>query len=135
MKIALIQQHATINKVNNVNRGVESFKKAAKSGAQLICFAELAFEPFYPQKRASGDVTNLAETIPGPITDTFTALAKKYGIVDKVLFALVIIIRVIMKLGVVSPLRASGFPIKLVDEFLQLAHINQDQFPVETGGF
>ena len=81
MKIALIQQHATKNKQDNLNRGVASFKKAAEAGASVICFAELAFEPFYPQKRAEGDVTHLAESIPGPISDIFSALAKEYGIV------------------------------------------------------
>ncbi len=81
MKIALIQQHATRDKQNNLKRSIQSFKKAAAAGAQVVCFAELAFEPFYPQKRADGAVIHLAETIPGPITDMFTAMAKEYGIV------------------------------------------------------
>ena len=81
MKIALIQQHASQNKWENTERAVSAYRRAAREGAQLICFAELAFEPFYPQKRAEGDVTRLAETIPGPMTDTFTELAKQYGVV------------------------------------------------------
>lgn len=81
MRIALIQQHATGDKAENTERGIKAFEEAAAKGAQLICFAELAFEPFYPQKRAIGDVTHLAETIPGPTTETFSALAKKHCIV------------------------------------------------------
>ena len=81
MKIALIQQHATTDKQDNLQRGIASFKNAAEAGAKVICFAELAFEPFYPQKRAEGDMQHLAETIPGPITETFTKLAKQYGVV------------------------------------------------------
>lgn len=81
MKIALIQQHATGDKAENTERGIKAFEKAAANGAQLICFAELAFEPFYPQKKATGDVSHLAETIPGPTTDIFSSLAKKYGVV------------------------------------------------------
>jgi N-carbamoylputrescine amidase len=52
MKIALIQQHASND-----------------------------LDPFYPQKRAETDVQSLAETIPGPTTDQFAALSKKYGVV------------------------------------------------------
>ncbi len=81
VKIALIQQHATEDKAENKERAIKAFEEAAKNGAQLICFAELAFEPFYPQYPATGDVTGLAETIPGPVTETFVELSKKYGIV------------------------------------------------------
>ena len=81
VKIALIQQHATESKAENTKRAIGAFEKAAKNGAHLICFAELAFEPFYPQHPAKGDVSGLAETIPGPTTETFAQLAKKYGIV------------------------------------------------------
>lgn len=81
MKIALIQQHATTNKQDNIERGINAFKSAAEKGAQLVCFAELAFEPFFPQHLASGSQTHLAEEIPGPMTKTFQQLAREYGIV------------------------------------------------------
>jgi N-carbamoylputrescine amidase len=81
MKIALIQQHATKNKQENIERGIAAFKEAANKGAQLVCYAELAFEPFFPQHLASGIQTHLAETIPGPQTEIFQKLAKEYGIV------------------------------------------------------
>ena len=81
MKIALIQQHATKNNEDNIKRGVQAFKKAAQNGAKLIAFAELAFTYFYPQYVAKGDILSLAETIPGPTTDQFTALSKEYQIV------------------------------------------------------
>jgi len=44
MKIALIQQHATENKAENVARGLAAIETAARNGAKLACFAELAFE-------------------------------------------------------------------------------------------
>jgi len=81
VKIALIQQHATRDGSNNLARAVSAFETAARNGAQLIAFAELAFTYFYPQKRAAGPVTDLAEPIPGPTTQTFQQLAKKYGVV------------------------------------------------------
>jgi beta-ureidopropionase len=81
MKIALIQQHASRDKAENVARGLKHFDEAAAAGARLICFAELAFEPFYPQHVAAGDVKGLAESIPGAITDAFTERARRHRIV------------------------------------------------------
>jgi len=81
LKLALIQQHATPDKKDNLQRGVEAFEKAAKQSAQLIAFAELAFTHFYPQRPASGDILKLAESIPGPTTELFSELARKWGTV------------------------------------------------------
>lgn len=81
MKIALIQQSCSKKINHNKQLGVEAAKTAAQQGANIICFAELAFTPFYPQVPASGNITNLAETIPGPTTDIFSDLAKEFGVV------------------------------------------------------
>ena len=81
VKIALIQQHATKDNENNLVRGIKAFEEAAQSGAQLIAFAELAFSYFYPQNRAKGSVLDLAEPIPGPVTEQFSELSKKYNVV------------------------------------------------------
>ena len=82
MKIALIQQHASENINSNLERAAQAFETAAKQGAKVIAFAELAFTPFYPQNKAVGDISGLAETVPGPITDLFCQLSKKYSIVS-----------------------------------------------------
>jgi len=81
MKIALIQQEATQDKKKNLKRGLEAARQAAGDGAEVVGFAELAFEPFYPQRPASGDVKELAETVPGPVTESFQELAAELGIV------------------------------------------------------
>ena len=81
MRIALVQQHATTDKAENLNRGLEAVREAARQGAKLVCFAELAFEPFYPQRPSDGNHRDLAEPIPGSITDAFCALAKELGVV------------------------------------------------------
>ena len=81
LKIALIQQHATDDIQDNILRGISAFEKAATNGARLIAFAELAFTPFYPQKPAEGCLLEIAEPIPGPLTETFSILAKKHGVV------------------------------------------------------
>jgi N-carbamoylputrescine amidase len=81
MKIALIQQHATADKTANVARGLDALRDAARHGAQLACFAELGFEPFYPQKAATPTSLDRAEPVPGPTTDAFQRAARELGIV------------------------------------------------------
>ena len=86
MNIALIQQPAGADVAENLSRGLQAARQAAQGGAQVICFAELAFEPFYPQVPAAqqngvSDVRELAETIPGPMTEAFQALAAECGVV------------------------------------------------------
>lgn len=81
LKIALIQQHATHDKAANVARGIAHLEEAARHGAALACYAELAFEWFHPQRRASSDHAALAEPIPGPTTEIFRRKARELGIV------------------------------------------------------
>jgi len=81
MKIALVQQKASPDRAANCARGLKATRDAANDGANLVCFAEVAFDEFYPQERPRGIVADLAEQIPGPTTDAFAALAKELGIV------------------------------------------------------
>ena len=81
VKIGLIQQSASLDKQDNIQRGIEAARNAAADGAQIVCFAELAFERFYPQTPADDNHAELAETIPGPITKQFCELAAELGIV------------------------------------------------------
>lgn len=81
MKIALVQLACSKNKRANIERGLDAARDAAKKGASIICFAELAFEPFYPQHADPKDPSKFAETIPGDITNAFSELAKEFGVV------------------------------------------------------
>src|SRR4051812_33396513 len=81
MRIALIQQHASLDKADNVARALRAFESAARGGAQLVAFAELAFEPFYPQNPAGLESPRHAEPVPGPTTDAFAAKARECGVV------------------------------------------------------
>ncbi len=81
MRIALVQQKAGHDKAENMERGLRALDEAASAGAQLVCYAELAFERFYPQVPAKGDVARKAESVPGPMTDVFSAKAREFGIV------------------------------------------------------
>jgi N-carbamoylputrescine amidase len=81
LKIALVQQHATGDPEENRARGRLAFLEAAKAGAGLVAFAELAFSRFYPELPATPAALLKAETIPGPTTDLFCALARETGAV------------------------------------------------------
>ncbi|HVP89956.1 MAG TPA: nitrilase-related carbon-nitrogen hydrolase [Terriglobales bacterium] len=77
LKIALVQQHATADPEENRERGGRAFLEAARAGAGLVAFAELAFTPFYPQLPAGPESGRLAEPVPGPTTDFFGRLARE----------------------------------------------------------
>jgi N-carbamoylputrescine amidase len=80
-RIALVQQSCSKNKHENLARGLEAVDRAADAGATLVCFAELAFEPFYPQRPAAGSLAELAEPIPGPTTEVFAGRARDRSLV------------------------------------------------------
>lgn len=81
MRVALIQHRASKDRSANLERGLSAARRAADDGAQVVCFSELAFDRFYPAVPASGDVTELAESIPGPTTEAFSELAASKSVV------------------------------------------------------
>ena len=81
MRIALVQQHATLDLEDNLGRGLAALETAAGGGAELVCYAELAFEPFYPQRPADGNPRDMAQEVPGPVTEAFAARAAELGVV------------------------------------------------------
>jgi predicted amidohydrolase len=81
MRIALVQQRATPDKQANVAAGLAALDHAAANGSNLVCFAELAFERFHPQRPAGTGFASLAEPVPGPVTEAFQAKAAERGVV------------------------------------------------------
>ncbi|MFK7819543.1 MAG: nitrilase-related carbon-nitrogen hydrolase [Planctomycetaceae bacterium] len=81
VKIALVQQIASEDKAGNVDRGLQAVRSAAADGANVVCFAELAFDRFYPQRHATAETLAMADEIPGPLFDRFQALAAELGVV------------------------------------------------------
>jgi N-carbamoylputrescine amidase len=83
MRIALIQQHATRDKGENLARGLAALEEAARGGAALAAFPELGFEWFYPQTPAGGDSDRYtrAEPIDGPTVSAVRQKARELGLV------------------------------------------------------
>ena len=80
MKIGIIQQHNTADISDNLKRLEGSIRKCSESGAQLVVLQELHNGLYFCQTENT-DLFDRAETIPGPSTDRFGALAKECGIV------------------------------------------------------
>jgi predicted amidohydrolase len=80
LKVALVQQHAGPDPEQNRERGKRAFLEAARAGAGLVAFAELAFSRFLPQVPATEARLREAETVPGPTTDLFCRLAGETGV-------------------------------------------------------
>ena len=81
VRLALVQQNASVDKGDNVRRGLAAMEQAAREGAELVAFAELAFERFYPQRPAAPAPWRLGEPIPGPTTELFSRKARELGVV------------------------------------------------------
>jgi N-carbamoylputrescine amidase len=83
MRIALVQQHASSDLRDNESRGEAALEEAARAGADLVAFPELAFLPFLPQVPSAGPLgqARFAQTIPGPLTESFSSLARRHGLV------------------------------------------------------
>src|SRR5215217_9047552 len=78
--VGIIQDHATADVDANVARAVELIRDAAKKGAQIVCLKEL-FNTTYFAKSTKIEHFDLAQPVPGPITDTMQALAKELAVV------------------------------------------------------
>ena len=80
MKIALVQQHADESRDINISRGLKALEEAAGEGARLVAYPELAFTRFLPQRPATVEALEMAETIPGPTTEIFARKARELGV-------------------------------------------------------
>ena len=80
MNISLVQLKVTKEKDANVERGLAALEAAARDGADLVVFPELAFEWFHPQRPAGSNPLDLAEPVPGPTTERFQRAARSLGV-------------------------------------------------------
>jgi len=80
MKIGIIQQHNTADREDNKKRLAEKIRKVAHEGAELVVLQELHNGLYFCQTEEVS-VFDQAESIPGPSTKFFGALAKELGVV------------------------------------------------------
>ncbi len=80
LKIGFLQQHNTADVANNIERLCDGIHDLASRGAELIVLQELHNSLYFCQTE-DVDVFDLSEPIPGPSTELFGRLAKKWQVV------------------------------------------------------
>ncbi|MGE5625795.1 MAG: carbon-nitrogen hydrolase [Bacillota bacterium] len=80
LKLGLVQQHCTVDRVQNLRESIKGIRDAAKQGAKLVLLQELHTGPYFCQTEDT-KVFDLAESIPGPSTQELGAVAKELGVV------------------------------------------------------
>ena len=80
LKVGIVQQHNTADRNDNRRRLAESIKGLAAKGAELIVLQELHNGLYFCQTE-NVDLFDQAESIPGPSTEFYGALAKELGVV------------------------------------------------------
>ena len=80
LKVALVQHGCTAVREENIRKSSDGIRRAAAQGAQLVVLPELHGGLYFcvTEETACFDQ---AETIPGPSTEVFGALARELGIV------------------------------------------------------
>jgi len=80
LKVALLQQSCSSCRDENLANTTQLVRQAAASGAQLVVLQELHTSTYFCQVESPA-LFDLAETIPGPSTETFGELAGELGVV------------------------------------------------------
>jgi N-carbamoylputrescine amidase len=80
LKVAVVQHSNSDNYQSNLEKSMAGIRRAAAQGAQLVMLQELHTGLYFCQVEDT-DYFDLAETIPGPSTDTLGKLAAELGIV------------------------------------------------------
>jgi N-carbamoylputrescine amidase len=78
--VGIIQDSASHDAEATVAASIERIREAAALGAQIICLKELFNSPYFCKSQKC-ERFDLAEPIPGPLTDRMQALAKELDVV------------------------------------------------------
>ncbi|MFY1632915.1 nitrilase-related carbon-nitrogen hydrolase [Solwaraspora sp. WMMB335] len=80
VRAAIVQTAWTGDKESMIKAHEEYVRQAAAQGAQVICFQELFYGPYFCQVQES-EYYSYAESVPGPTTERFAALAAEHNMV------------------------------------------------------
>ncbi|WP_378731205.1 nitrilase-related carbon-nitrogen hydrolase [Nocardia brasiliensis] len=80
VRAALVQTNWTGDKESMIKAHEDYARQAAAQGAKVICFQELFYGPYFCQLQDT-KFYEYAESVPGPTTDRFAALAQELGMV------------------------------------------------------
>jgi N-carbamoylputrescine amidase len=80
VRVGIVQMSCSADKNSNLAKAADRVREAAKAGAEIICLQEL-FTSLYFCDTENYEHFALAETVPGPSTETLGDLAKELGVV------------------------------------------------------
>ena len=80
LKVGIVQQSCSASVEENKRKLEANIADVAQKGAQLVVLQELHNSLYFCQVENT-DNFDLAEPIPGPSTDFYGAIARRYGIV------------------------------------------------------
>lgn len=80
VNVGLVQMSCTADPAENLSKAITGIREAAAKGAQVVCLQEL-FTSLYFCDVEDYDNFQLAEPIPGPSTESLSAVAKELGVV------------------------------------------------------
>jgi N-carbamoylputrescine amidase len=80
LRVALVQAAWTGDKESMIKAHEEYARQAADAGAQIVCFQELFYGPYFGITQDS-KYYDYAESVPGPTVKRFQALAAELGMV------------------------------------------------------
>ena len=80
MKVGILQQRVTEDVKANMRHIAEGIERMADDGAQLVVLQELHNSLYFCQTE-DVDNFNLAEPVPGPSTEFYGGLARRFGVV------------------------------------------------------
>jgi N-carbamoylputrescine amidase len=78
--VGLIQQSCSVDREVNIAKSLDDIRRAAAGGARLVVLQELHTSLYFCQQEALNSF-DAAETIPGPSTTRFAAIAKELDLV------------------------------------------------------
>jgi N-carbamoylputrescine amidase len=80
VRIGLVQSACSPDREHNVAQAIAGIAEAAAAGAEVVCLQEL-FAGEYPCQAEDHGKFAAAEVVPGPLTETLAAAARRHGVV------------------------------------------------------
>lgn len=84
MRLALAQIVSTPDRAANLERALRAMDEAAAAGAEMVVFPEVVLDRFFPAQRRNIcplPVDELAEPVPGPVTERLAEKAREHSLV------------------------------------------------------
>ncbi|MCS6858991.1 MAG: carbon-nitrogen hydrolase [Abditibacteriales bacterium] len=78
--VGLVQMQMSADPDDNLRRALANVKAAAQRGAQVVCLPELFRSRYFPQREDPSHFA-LAESIPGPTTESLSEAASKFNVI------------------------------------------------------